>query len=233
MVRVTTKIEPIERSVMLAIREGEPAADRGRRLAGYARQALAEAQEINRRATGRVPPHETFVDGRQGAPLDTVKPDGVIVFEFDLLNDLFEWIGDMLVRHSPVRDGDYAGSHLFFADGVAVDPGADIPAADEYVFLNAQPYARKIERGLSPQAPDGVYESVALMARRRFGNLASIKFSFRSFQGGAVMPYVPTGTAMMRNRTKRGRFTATPQPMADARAREHTTRQPAIVIAVR
>ncbi|PZP15676.1 MAG: hypothetical protein DI607_07530 [Sphingomonas hengshuiensis] len=230
MAHVTTKIEPIERSIVLAIREGEPAAERGPRLASYARQAIADAQEINRRAIGRVPPHETFVDGRQGAPLESVRPDGVIVAEFELLGELFAWIGEMLVKNSPVLTGDYAASHVFFADGVAVDPGGVVPAAEEYVFLNVQPYARKIERGLSPQAPDGVYESVALMARRRFGNVASIRFSFRSFQEGGIVPY--TGSAAV-SRDSRGRYKAAAGADRAARLRERDTRQPAIVIAVR
>lgn len=227
MSRVSTRIEPLDRSITLAIREGEPPADRARHLADYARKALAEAQETNRRALGRVPPHETFVDGRQGAPLESVKADGVIVFEFDLLNDLFEWIGDMLVRHSPVLTGAYQDSHVLFADGAEVQPGAALPPAEEYVFLSTVPYARRIERGSSSQAPDGVYEAVAALAKARFGNLARIRFSYRSYQGGGLTPYIPAGAPVGRDR--RGRFAAASARSA-ARAQEHATRQPAIVI---
>ncbi|MDF2809320.1 MAG: hypothetical protein K0S56_351 [Microvirga sp.] len=224
MAKVTTRIEPIERSIMLAIREGEPPAERGKRLAGYARQALAEAQEINRRATGLVPPHETYVDGRLGAPLESVKPDGVIVFEFDLLNDLFEWVGEMLVKHSPVLTGRYQDSHAFYADGVEIAPGAEVPPAEEYVFLNLQPYARKIERGLSKQAPDGVYEAVTVLARRRFNNVASIRFTYRS----PLLGYVPGAANRAERRAMRN------QPARQSAIRmERESRQPAIVIRVR
>ena len=48
--------------------------------------------------------------------------------------------------------------------------------ADEYVFINTVPYARKIERGSSSQAPDGVYQAVAMLARDRFGNVARITY---------------------------------------------------------
>lgn len=224
MAKVTTRIEPIERSIMLAIREGEPPAERGRRLAGYARQALAEAQEINRRATGVVPPHETYVDGSLGAPLESVKPDGVIVFEFDLLNDLFEWIGEMLVKHSPVLTGRYQDSHAFYADGVEIAPGAEVPPAEEYVFLSLQPYARKIERGQSKQAPDGVYEAVTVLARRRFGNVASIRFTYRS----PLLGYVAGGA----NRAERRALRDQPARQSAMRM-ERASRQPAIVITVR
>lgn len=221
MARVSTRIEPIDRSIVLAIRDGESPAERGRRLAGYARSALADAQEINRRAIGVVPPHVTFVDGRQGAPLESVKPDGVIVFEFDLLNDLFAWIGDMLVRHSPILTGAYQDSHAFFADGLEISPGASPPPAEEYVFLSTVPYARKIERGQSSQAPEGVYEAVAAMAKARFGNLARIRFSYRSAQ----MSYVPGA----RNRQERAALRSQPARLSAMRM-ERASRQPAIVI---
>jgi hypothetical protein len=174
------------------------------------------------------------VDGRKGAALESVKPDGIIVTEFSLIDDVLEWIGDMLVKGSPVKTGRYSESHILFADGVEVEPGAALPEAEEYVYLNVQPYARKIERGLSPQAPDGVYEGVAAMARSRFSNIARIRFTFRAYLDGGMTGYIPTGTSWHRNREKKagikGRFAATPLPGADARARERANRQPAIVV---
>jgi hypothetical protein len=71
------------------------------------------------------------------------------------------------------------------ADGAEVDPsGANVPPADEYVFINTVPYARRIERGSSSQAPDGVYQAVAMLARGRFGNIARITYSFRTVSSG-------------------------------------------------
>lgn len=221
--RVSAKVETIDRDVVLRLVGDD--ADRSRQFAAYAREALVEAQEVNRKATGQVPPHETFVDGRRGAALETVKPDGTIVFEFDLLNDLFEWIGLTLLQHSPVLSGRYQDSHLFFADGVQVLPGEPAPpAAGEYVFLNAQPYSRKIERGLSPQAPAGVYEAVATLANRRFSNVARVRFSFRSLPSGAIGEWAKT-TNMRASQESRN------QP-GDKRF-EWLTRQPAIVITLR
>lgn len=228
---ITTRVDPISRDVSLLIADALGPEARTHMLADFARRQIAEATELNKAATGRDVPVNVFVDGRKGAPLDSVKPDGVIIGVFDLMDDLFEWIGDMLVQNSPVLSGDYASSHLFFADGVEVAPGGAVPPAEEYVFLNVQPYARKIERGLSPQAPDGVYQGVAAMAKRRFGNVANIKFSFRSFLDGGVAAYVGTGTSQDRNRGKQGRFSETPTAGADARKPERDNRRPAIVIA--
>lgn len=220
--RLSAKVETIDRDIVVRLVGDD--ADRSRQFADYAREALVEAQEANRRATGRVPTHETFVDGRRGAALETVKPDGTIVFEFDLLNDLFEWIGLTLLQHSPVLSGRYQDSHLFFADGVQIEPGANLPAAQEYAFVNAQPYARKIERGQSPQAPEGVYEAVATLANRRFGNVARVRFSYRSLPAGAVGDWAGK-TSMRANQNSRNR-------PGDKRF-EWLTRQPAIVITLR
>lgn len=177
-------------------------------IAKEARRILGEAQAANARVLGAKQEFTQAVDGRLGAPLEGVNPDhGKIVFEFSLLGPLLEWIGEQLVLHSPVLTGRYRDSHILLADGVEVDvdAGEKAPMAETYIFVNTQPYARKIERGLSDQVPDGVFEVVADMARRRFGNIANIKFSYRSL-------YIPTA------RTK------------SERAAERDSRSPAIVI---
>lgn len=177
--------------------------------ASAARKILADAQQTNQRALGVVPPHRTFVDGRANAPLESVNPDkGTIVFEFSLINELLQWIGEQLVLHSPVLTGQYARSHVLLADGVEVDPDGKIPPAETYTFVNVVPYARKIERGLSDQAPDGVYEVVAVLAQQRFGNIARVRFTYRSL----VIP------------TERTRA---------AREAERDSRAPAIVVTLR
>lgn len=180
---ITAKIDPIDRDIQLILKDELSPAARQAALVSFARTQLAAAQETNARALGAVPPHETIVDARRGAALESVQPDGTIVFEFTLLDDLFAWIGEQLVRHAPVLTGRYRDSFLFFADGTAVDPGGAVPPASEYTFLNSRPYSRKLERGLSDQAPDGVFQVVAALAAKRFGNLARIRFSYRTLAG--------------------------------------------------
>lgn len=206
---ITTRIDSIDRDLALMLKEELSPQARSAALASFARQELAKAQNTNRQALGYEPPHETFVDGARGGAVETVKPDGTILFAFDLINDLFAWIGEQLVIHAPVLTGQFQRSFRFYADGREVDPGADVPVAREYVFLNVQPYARKIERGHSDQAPNGVFEAVAALARGRFGNLANIRFSYRT-------PEVS--------------IAASPKSRKDA---DRETRSPAIVITMR
>ncbi|WP_232629159.1 hypothetical protein [Methylobacterium sp. Leaf118] len=192
-------------------------------IAEHARAGLRESQDINRAALGRVPDHDTFVDGRAEAPLTSVNPDrGVIVFRFHLLSQVIQWVDAMLVLHSPVLTERYARSHAWFADGKEMDPMSPPAGAEQFVVMNAQPYARKIERGQSSQAPDGVYEGVAAMAKKRFGQVSYIGFGYRSMRGGAVGEWAGSATASDLARDVRG---------GDRRKREDwLTRQPAIII---
>ena len=188
------RISVFSREIDLIVSKHLSVEARQKRVADAARKILGEAQAINRRILGVVPPHKQFVDGREGVPLENVNTDrGVIVFKFELIGETLRWIGEQLVIHSPIgtapkdpHPGLYARSHILLAGGVEVDvdAGEMIPQASEYRFVSLVPYARKIERGLSDQAADGVYEVVAALARRRFGNVAGIKFAFTEIVGG-------------------------------------------------
>jgi len=183
---------PISRELELFMAQDLGPKARSAMLAAFAAEAIEEAKQANKQVLGTVPPYEVYVDGQEGAALTSVKPDGVIraEFEFGLLNAALVWINTQLQMHSPVLTGLYAKSHELFADGVDTENPNDAPLAEEYVFINIQPYARKIERGLSPQAPDGVYQAVATLAARKFGNIAKISFSYREVRGGERNPAI-------------------------------------------
>lgn len=217
---VVAKIDPIERDIQVMLAADLSPEARSKALADFARGGLAEAQQINKAALGVVPPHESFVDGRKSEALETVRPDGVIVFEFQLMSDIFAWVRRALIDASPRRSGRYSESHILLADGVRVRSTDVVPDAEEYIFVNVQPYTRKLERGLSRQAPDGVYHVVAELAARRFGNIARIRFGYATPQVGAINAWAASASAKAharRNRRKKD-------------ADEWLRRQPAIYI---
>jgi hypothetical protein len=188
------RIGNFSRDVQLLISRTLSPEARQKIAATEARKILADAQATNARVLGKPTPHKQFVDGKLGAPLESVDPDrGKIVFEFTLIDHMLLWIGEQLVRNSPVgsppkdpHPGLYRASHILLADGVDVDYelGMKVPEAQTYVFVNTVPYARKIERGQSDQAPDGVYEVIAAMAKGRFGNIANIRFTYTTIVNG-------------------------------------------------
>jgi hypothetical protein len=188
---LSVRITPIRRDLDVMFKQGIGDKAQSALLAAFALEKIEEAKAQNKQALGRVPPYKTYVDGREGAPLESVKPNGVIRVEFQLVNEAIAWIYQQLQIHSPVLTGRYANSHELFADGVQVDNPNAAPPAEEYVFLNTQPYARKIEGDLSRepssrQAPEGVYEAVATLAQNKFSRLGKIRFSYRTPIGGQI-----------------------------------------------
>lgn len=159
-------------------------------VAKAARGILKDAQEQNARVLGQVPPHEHWVDRQPQAPFETVNPDGGnITIQFQLVNEVVDWIYARLVEASPVLTGDYRNSHRLFADGAEMTEPDPTLQARRWEIVSNLPYARKIERGLSDQAPDGVYEVTAALARQRFGNVAEIKFTWVGIIEGMTGEY--------------------------------------------
>jgi hypothetical protein len=213
------RIGNFRQEIAAFVNENLSPAARQKMMARKAQEVIAQTAARNETALGRKVTYDQFVDGKEGAPLESINPNGgVVALRFHLIGNLLEWIGQQLELHSPVRSGRYKKSHMLLADGVEVDPAGDVPPAEEYLFVSIVPYARKIERGRSKQAPDGVYDVVADMAKRRFGNMAMIKFTYRS----VLLPYVGLGG-------KKGGKTAS-RAKRSANSLERETRYPAIQI---
>jgi hypothetical protein len=189
-VAISVKVESVDRDVHLAIDQLLSPAAQSRQFAESARQLLEQADSENKLVLGRVPRSQTWVDGQQGAALESVKSSGTIVREYELVDDVLLFIGQQLWEVSPVLTGFYRAHHSIYADGTEIDLGGTIPDAREYVFINDVIYARKIEGAWRPaeskQAPQGVYEFVALKAEARFGNIARIKFGWRAPAAGIL-----------------------------------------------
>lgn len=184
---LSVKIDPVEKVTAVSLRRDLSTPEARKIAADFARAGLEEAKRINQRALGRVPPYTQTVDGKAGAPLESVNPDGgSIIFEFELVTGVLQWIARELTARSPVVSGAYRAGHKLFADGAETTLGGNIPPADEYVFLNAVPYARKIEVGKTEagrsfviQVQNKIYQRTASDARKQFGPAADIRFEFR------------------------------------------------------
>src|SRR3546814_8595091 len=132
---------------------------------------------------------ETIVDGRKGAPVESVRIGGAVVFLFAVQQAAVDFTLETLRRLSPVDRVSpdsivYRDHHVMLLNGAESAPGAPIGPDDDVVFVNLLPYARRIEHGWSKlQAPAGVYESASEIVRARFGNIVTVKFSYGSFVG--------------------------------------------------
>jgi hypothetical protein len=174
-------IEPLEIDFQALINEELSPKAQSKALADFARDQLAEAENINARALGFVPAHHVTVDGATDVSEDRVRPNGEIVYTFDLHADALAWIIDALQQFAPVLSGRFKASFELFVDGVLADLNSEIPEGRQFIFMSPLPYAGKIEgenkAPESEQAPDGVFEAVAALARLRFPEL-DIAFSY-------------------------------------------------------
>lgn len=179
---ITAQIEPIDRDIAAMIDRTLSVSAQISEFVDFALESKAAAQLIDEKILGHAVTVKQWVDGVLGAAEQAVEIYGTIVYEFGLVNEVLQFIGEELQKHSPIgsgldqHPGLYQLSHILFADGVQVPIDNKIPEAREYTFVNTLPYSRKIEAGYSSQAPNGVYEVVAWMARQRFGNVAKITY---------------------------------------------------------
>lgn len=187
---IEAKVQPIRRDLDVAIASWLGPQARADVLVENAREILSETDARNRDALGQDVPQRTIVDGLPTEALERVRADGVIVRTYDVLPILMMEIGRLLWTHSPVKSGDYQRSHRLLADGeeiAQVTEGWSLPelpsGVKEFFFAPIVPYARPIERGWSKQAPDGVYQVVAVMAKAVFGKFAKISFGYREITG--------------------------------------------------
>ena len=170
---------------------------RAEMMVAAANEAFNQAMLQNKSVLGKAPPFKQFVDGALGAPLSSVRPGGIILFTFDvggaILEEAVEATASLLAHMSPVRSGLYSRSHRVLVNGAEFSKGSSGGAAglkleqdDEVSFVNLLPYARKIEQGLSDQAPNGIYESAYTVLRSRYGNQLKMNFTYESYPGQEV-----------------------------------------------
>jgi hypothetical protein len=164
-------------------------------LIQLANQSFAAADRQNTEILGRSPDFQTIVDGQAGASPDRVKLGGTIVYLFKLGSaTLQEAVDDafrMLAELSPVQTGRFQNSFRLFVNGVeqnlvAGGEALELRDDDEIQITNLQPYARKIERGWSSQAPNGIFEVVAAGLKSRYASTLRINFAYDRYPGFEV-----------------------------------------------
>jgi hypothetical protein len=184
---VSFRVDPIDkmtRTLLAGLNE-----QRKTMAAQFARDEIAKAEAVNKAATGGEVKYTVSVDGRVGAPLESVNTKGgTIVAEFNLGADVLRWIADKLKARSPSRSGRYVAAQVMLADGRETSPYGRVPPADAYMFVDTAPYAAKIEMGKTKSGRSftisasnaRVYDRTAKEARSLFKDVADIQYSFTS-----------------------------------------------------
>lgn len=142
-----------------------------------------------------------YVDANEGAPEESVKPGGVIVYDYNRLDIIAKDALDLLRRNSPVKSGEYVQGHTLYLN---LQPVEDLRAwkpGDEISITNTVPYSRVIELGMRGgirvkfSMPPHIYERVASALRREYRDIADIGFTFRAVLGQSQIDQQKTASS--------------------------------------
>jgi len=164
--------------------------------------ALAFAKEVRgqvidmQRANELPARYRRFVDGREGAEFETVKPGGSIALEASYNSEILAFALAFLFQRSPTGPMPTSGHRLYTRpfresfwvsfDGNYIRPGMlnlnNVPAGPMEILIgNLQPYARKLDaqrigkRTLHFNKPEGLYADAAKAVNDSFGNVVQAK----------------------------------------------------------
>lgn len=157
-------------------------------------EVFGEARAQNRAVLGYAPPETLRTDGTVGKAPEDMAVGGHSTLSFDLAGDVIAFTMELARRLSPrsgsnrkSRDETFAESHVAIVDGAVLPAPYRTGAFQRAVIYNLQPYNRKIERGLSRQRPNGVYEALVLPeVKKRYGALYFVAFAY---EAGLVAPF--------------------------------------------
>lgn len=193
------------------------------------------------------PEVDRYVDGRKGAPEESVKFGGVIRYEFLRLGSVAHMALDLARQLSPVGPGrtskdktkaHYRDAWFLMVDGKEVDRVP--PGAREIILTNDMPYHRKLEMTVNSDGimgkgtfsrPAGIVEKVRQQLFRRFGeNSFDAQITFMDLQNAYVLKGRGRQLTYLKDIPKRGIRAGMPRPMKKDRAAGVTMTYPALII---
>ncbi len=187
------RLQSVDREVKLFLSDLEGPVRR-QYLKETAAEIFGEARAHNAALLGYRAREELVTDQTPDKPPEDMAVGGFSTTTFDIAADVIAFTMELARRLSPrsglntkSQDETYAFGHIAIVDGAVLEAPYITRGFNEAIIVNARPYARKIERGLSRQRPNGVYEALLLpTVRKRYGNLFNVRFLFRRVPGAAA-----------------------------------------------
>jgi hypothetical protein len=188
------------RSVKLFISQSLTPQAQSAALASYARADVARLQNERRAPLD----YTVFVDGRENAVPESVKPQGTIIYRFNGLAEAVAFALGFCIARSPFRTGRYRKSWFVLVDGRAWSADfRDIPAGSEVYIVNTQPYHRRLE--MSGGLQRSTTRLCADALRKRFPGLRASHDFLELPSGPPPAPYRMRGGIVSRFRAGRVR----------------------------
>lgn len=152
--------------------------------------AFAKREVRNLISSGAAPSsYQRYVNGVLGAPEESVRAPGPIIYEFTNWPLVIRTAIDELQKRVPRKSGRYAASFLVLADGKPVADYLQISPNAEVTILNPQPYTRKMETGANRTGARH-FDLVRRVLAGRFSEAFTVDFQFLKV-GAGVHPLIP------------------------------------------
>jgi hypothetical protein len=206
-------------------------------------QIVQAKQEViireSARSGGVAPIPTVVIDGMRDAPLSAVKPDSLILIDWNYLPEVAVRTWDALQQRSPKREGNYIAGLLTYIDSAPVNSGpislmsSITTETKEVSFVASVPYARRLEVGKDSQgrpwvkvvAPH-IVEETAIVARRLFSDLAIISYQYVDLSN----PFQLSKAGMHARHFEGGKWRVSSTPRTRRGQLETTVRYPSILI---
>lgn len=185
--------ETFERDLRLATAGMQPA-EINKRLAAFARSQLAEVIASGEGTKN----YDRYVNGREGAPEESVQVPGVILYDFNWWPEVINAAQEELERRAPRKTGRYARAFIVISNSRLVTDYNSLPGNAEVIVTNFEPYVRKVE------SREKVFAAARLALSRRFGNFFSVEIRFLSIAAGVhpSIPYILKGAYAARRNAR-------------------------------
>ncbi|MGN6304833.1 MAG: hypothetical protein ACTHNH_08460 [Mesorhizobium sp.] len=157
--------------------------------------AVFAKQEVRRLiAEGAASPrYERYVNGVHGAPEESYRAPGAIVYEFTNWPLVINAVLEELKKRGPrPRTGQFDNSFVVIVGGrVLVTDYSKIRSDAEVIILNATPYSRKAEVGRLGIPEQRLFKGTARVIASRFNGAFTVTSRFLNVPSGihSLMPY--------------------------------------------
>lgn len=197
---MATGFEGFDRQIAFAT-DGIAPENIAKELAKFARAELAKAI-----AAGASPNYDRYVNGRQGAPEESVTIPGGILYVFSNWPLVINAALAELQKRSPRRSGRFASSFVVLANQTVTTDYGSIPAAAEVIIFNAQPTSRKAEVGRLGIPARRLFDGTKSALSRRFREGFAFQTMFLNIKAGVhpLVPYILKGSQGRRSDRQAG-----------------------------
>lgn len=204
--------EGFDRQIAFAT-EGLAPENIAKELAKFARMELGKAI-----AAGASPNYDRYVNGRQGAPEESVTIPGAILYVFSNWPLIINAAVAELQKRAPRRSGRLQVSFIVIANGAVTTDYGRIPGEAEVIITNAMPYVRRIEVGANNSKGKRMFDLSRVALNRRFSSGFLFETRYLNIKAGLhpLIPYLLKGSQGRRKDRQAGQPISYPSIVINA-----------------